>query len=213
MVRIVGAFGGADQGREGRGARVGKERLLAFTDGVIAVIITIMVLELRPPQGVDLAALRGLAPTFLAYVLSFVYVAIYWNNHHHFFQLVRSVNGAILWANANLVFWLSLVPFTTAWMGAHPFDPIPTAVYGASLLMPALAWSLLHWTIGRQPGAGEDLTAALGANWKGRISPVLYLCGVGAAFLSPRLADAFYAGVALMWLRPDRRIERRVGMG
>ena len=190
-----------------------KERLAAFTDGVVAVIITIMVLELKPPHGVDLAALRSLLPTFLSYVLSFVYVAIYWNNHHHFFTLVKTVNGALLWANIQLLFWISLIPFTTAWMGEHYRAVLPTAVFGLSLLMPALAWWLLQSVIIRQQGPGSPLKAAVGRDLKGKLSAVLYSAGIAAAFLSPALADAFYLGVAMMWLIPDRRIEKKVGVG
>ncbi len=187
-----------------------KDRLSAFTDGVAAVIITIMVLELKPPAGTDLAALFGLAPTFLSYVLSFIYVAIYWNNHHHFFNLVKRVDGAILWANIHLLFWLSLIPFATAWIGAHPNAPLPTAVYGVSLLMPAAAWFILQTVIIRQQGPDSPLKAALGRDLKGKASPFLYAAGVASAFFSPLLADAFYVAVALMWLIPDRRIEKRV---
>jgi uncharacterized membrane protein len=191
---------------------VQKERLSAFTDGVVAVIITIMVLELKPPEGTDLAALGRLAPTFLSYVLSFIYVAIYWNNHHHFFNLVERVDGAILWANLHLLFWLSLIPFTTAWMGGHYRAVLPTAVFGVSLLMPALAWWLLQSVIIRRQGPASPLKAAVGADLKGKLSAVLYLAGIAAAFVATYLADAFYLAVALMWLIPDRRIERRVGM-
>lgn len=187
-----------------------KERLAAFTDGVLAVVITIMVLELKPPHGADLHALMAQAPVFLGYVLSFVYVAIYWNNHHHFFTLVHRVDGAILWANIHLLFWISLVPFATAWMGEHPADPLPVAVYGLSLLMPALACYAMQIVIIRRQGADSPLKAALGADLKGKLSPILYLAGIASAFLNPWLADAFYVGVALAWLIPDRRVERSV---
>ncbi len=189
---------------------VQKERLLAFTDGVVAVIITIMVLELKPPEGTDLTALARLAPTFLSYVLSFIYVAIYWNNHHHFFSLVEHVDGAILWANLHLLFWLSLIPFTTAWMGEHYRSVLPTAVFGLSLLMPALAWSLMQSVIIHRQGPGSALKAAVGSDLKGKLSVFLYMAGIAAAFFNTYLADAFYLGVALMWLIPDRRIERKV---
>jgi len=188
-----------------------KERLAAFTDGVIAVVITIMVLELKSPGAPSLSALLPLAPTFLSYVLSFIYVAIYWTNHHHFFSLVRSVNGAILWANVHLLFWLSLVPFTTAWLGANPTGQVPTAIYGVSLLMPALAWYLMQWVIIRHQGKDSPLARTLGADLKGKLSPVLYLAGIGFAFVSTWVADVFYVAVALMWLTPDTRIERRLG--
>ena len=187
-----------------------KERLAAFTDGVVAVIITIMVLELKPPHGVDLAALRSLLPTFLAYVLSFVYVAIYWNNHHHFFNLVKQVDGAILWANIQLLFWISLVPFTTAWMGENPTAPIPVAVYGVSVLMPTLGWMVMQAAIVRRQGPDSALKAVLGKDIKGKLSPTLCLLGIFAAFFNPWIADACYASVSLMWLIPDRRIERLV---
>jgi uncharacterized membrane protein len=187
-----------------------KERLSAFTDGVTAVIITIMVLELKPPEGTDLAALARLAPTFLSYVLSFVYVAIYWNNHHHFFNLVEQVDGAVLWANIHLLFWISLVPFTTAWMGEHYAATLPTAVYGVSLLAPAIAWYVMQLVIIRQQGPDSALRRALGADLKGKASPFIYAAGVLAAFFNTLLADAFYLAVSLMWLIPDRRIEKTV---
>ena len=190
-----------------------KERLAAFTDGVFAVIITIMVLELKPPHGATLAALAAQAPTFLGYALSFVYVAIYWNNHHHFFTLVRRVNGAILWANIHLLFWVSLVPFTTAWADANPTAPWPVAVYGLSLLMPALAWFVMQTTIIRDQGPNSPLKAAIGRDLKGKLSPLLYSAGIASAFFNTWLADAFYVGVALMWLAPDRRIEKQVEGG
>ncbi len=187
-----------------------KDRLAAFTDGVVAVIITIMVLDLRPPHGADLTALRELIPTFVSYVLSFLYVAIYWNNHHHFFSLVEHVDGAILWANIQLLFWISLVPFTTAWMGEHPFDAVPTALYGASLLMAAAGWFVMQTVIVRRQGKNAGLARALGSDLKGKLSPFLYAAGIASAFFNTVLADAFYVGVALMWLVPDRRIERRL---
>jgi len=184
-----------------------KDRLAAFSDGVIAVIITIMVLELKAPNDVSLGALKGAAPTFLSYVLSFVYVAIYWNNHHHFLYLVRSVDGALLWANMHLLFWLSLVPFATSWLGAHPSAPVPTAVYGAALLLPALAWYLLQKVIIWTQGKDAALARALGRDLKGKLSPLLYIAGIALAFVDTRLSDAIYVAVALMWLRPDTRIE------
>ena len=187
-----------------------KERLSAFTDGVIAVIITIMVLELKPPHGTDLAALRGMAPTFLAYVLSFIYVAIYWNNHHHFFNLVNKVNGAILWANLHLLFWISLVPFATAWFGENLSAAVPTVVYGVALLMPAIAWYLMQTVIIRHQGEESPLKHALGSDLKGKLSPFLYIAGIGAAFFNTLIADAFYVSVALMWLAPDKRVEEKV---
>lgn len=184
-----------------------RERLTAFTDGVLAVIITIMVLEMKPPHGADLAALCALWPVFLSYALSFVYVAIYWNNHHHFFQLVERVDGAILWANLHLLFWLSLIPFATAWMGENHNAPLPTALYGASLFMPAVAWSAMQAVIIRHQGAASPLRRAIGADLKGKASPFIYAAGVGLAFVNPLIADALYLAAALMWLVPDRRVE------
>lgn len=187
-----------------------KDRLVAFSDGVIAVIITIMVLELKVPQGTNLAAISSSAPVFLSYVLSFVYVAIYWNNHHHFFHLVRHVDGLILWANMHLLFWLSLVPFTTGWMGQNHFAPLPTAVYGVSLLMPALSWYGLQLALIRRQGRDSALARAIGRDFKGKLSAWLYMIGIVSAFLDTRIADAMYVAVALMWLIPDRRIERSI---
>jgi len=189
---------------------VEKERLLAFTDGVIAVIITIMVLEMKVPQDASLGALASVIPVFLSYVLSFVYVAIYWNNHHHFFHLVRHVNGVMLWANINLLFWVSLVPFATGWMGQNHFAPVPTALYGVTLLMPALAWHVLQAVIIRTQGSDGTLARAIGRDVKGKVSPVLYFAGILLAFLDARIACAIYLLVALLWLIPDRRIERVV---
>jgi uncharacterized membrane protein len=187
-----------------------KDRLLAFSDGVIAIIITIMVLDLRAPHDGSLAALRETAPTFLSYILSFVYIAIYWNNHHHFFHLVHHVDGAILWANLHLLFWLSLVPFATAWLGQHGSAPGPTAIYGVSLLMPAMAWYVMQTVIIRRRGDDAALKRAIGRDIKGKISPLLYFAGICLSFLRPWIADAIYVLVALMWLVPDRRVERTV---
>ncbi len=186
---------------------MGKDRLAAFSDGVIAILITIMVLELRVPHGADLAALRGVAPSFLTYVMSFVYLAIYWNNHHHLLHTVARVDGLILWANSHLLFWLSLVPAATAWMGENLPAPLPTAVYGAVLLMPAIAYYLLQQAIVRKQGARSLLAQALGADLKGKISPLLYVAAIALAFVLPWLSVAIYVLVALMWLSPDRRIE------
>jgi len=186
---------------------LGKERVLAMTDGVVAIIITIMVLELKAPHGAGFEALRELWPVFFAYTLSFIYVAIYWNNHHHFFQLVRRVDGLVMWANFHLLFWLSLIPFTTAWLGEHEFAPVPTAVYGVSLLMPAIAWKLMQAAIIRVPGNGP-LQAALGSDLKGKISPVLYLSGVALSFVAPWASLFCYLVVAALWVIPDRRVER-----
>ena len=187
-----------------------KSRLLAFSDGVIAIFITIMVLELKVPHDASLGALAAVTPTFLSYILSFLYIAIYWNNHHHFFHLVHRVDGVLLWANMHLLFWLSLVPFTTGWMGENNFAPVPTAVYGVSLLMPALAWQHMQWAIIRAEGRESTFARAIGRDLKGKISPLLYLAGIALAFIDTRAAGALYLLVALMWLIPDRRVERIV---
>jgi uncharacterized membrane protein len=190
---------------------MGKDRLAAFSDGVIAIIITIMVLELHVPHGTDWAALAGIAPSFLTYVLSFVYVAIYWNNHHHLLHTVVRVDGAILWANSNLLFWLSVIPVATAWMGQNLLAPLPTAIYGAALLMPAIAYFLLQRAIIHRQGEHSVLARALGKDIKGKISPVLYTAGIVLAFISPWLSMGLYILVAVIWLVPDQRIERIVG--
>jgi uncharacterized membrane protein len=187
-----------------------KDRLCAFSDGVVAIIITIMVLELKVPTHADWASLAGLLPVFLSYVISFVYVAIYWNNHHHLLHTVARVDGLILWANSHLLFWLSLVPFATGFMGENDFARLPTAVYGVSLLMPAIAYLLLQKAITRKHGAGATLAKALGRDFKGKISPFIYLAAIPLAFLTPWVAIALYVLVALMWLVPDRRIERAI---
>ena len=187
---------------------MGKERLLAMTDGVIAIIITIMVLELKLPHAASLAALAAQWPVFLAYALSFVYVAIYWNNHHHYFHLVRHINGPVMWANFHLLFWLSLVPFATNWMGEEGFAPVPTAVYGVALLMPAIAWKVMQTVIVKTQGPQSPMRAYLGRDPKGMLSPLLYAAGVGLSFIAPWAGLVCYAVVAGMWLMPDRRIER-----
>ena len=187
-----------------------KDRLLAFSDGVIAIIITIMVLELQPPHAPTLAALLHVAPIFLSYVLSFAYVAIYWNNHHHMMHTVERVNGAILWANMHLLFWLSLVPFATAWVGETHGAKLPVLVYGASLLLPGVAYYILQTIIFGAHGTDHLLARALGDDWKGKLSPWLYIAGIGLAFVDPRYGLATYVLVALIWLVPDRRIERIV---
>ena len=192
---------------------MGSERLTAFTDGVVAVIITIMVLEMKPPHGGDLHDVLAVAPVFAGYVLSFVYVAIYWNNHHHFFKLTPTVDGLVLWANLNLLFWLSLIPFATAWAGEHPFAPGPTALYGGVLLACAVAWWGMQEAIVRQQGPGSPLRAALGRDLKGRAVPWFYVTGVILAFVAPLAAYALYAAVALLWIIPDRRMERAVAPG
>jgi uncharacterized membrane protein len=186
---------------------MGKDRLAAFSDGVIAIIITIMVLELKVPHGIDWTVLVGLAPNFISYILSFIYLAIYWNNHHHLLHTVTRVDGLILWANSHLLFWLSLIPAATAWMGENFLAPIPTALYGCTLLMPAIAYYLLQKAILRKHGAHSVLANALGNDIKGKISPLLYLAAILLAFVNPWLSIAIYALVAAMWLIPDRRIE------
>ncbi len=189
---------------------MGKGRVEAFSDGVIAVIITIMVLELHAPHSPDLVALTEAGPAFLAYVLSFVFVGIYWNNHHHMFQVTDHANGAILWANNFLLFWLSLVPFATDWMGENHFATIPVALYGVVLLMCGVAFYLLAQAIIRSQGPDSKLKKLLGNDWKGKLSPVLYLAAIGLAFVNPVFAECIYVAVALMWFIPDRRIEREV---
>jgi uncharacterized membrane protein len=185
-------------------------RLEAFTDAVIAIVITILVLELRVPHEPELAALSGVVPVFLTYVLSFVYLGIYWNNHHHMMVLTERVNGKILWANLHLLFWLSLVPFTTAWMGETDLAALPTAVYGVDLLLAAIAYFILQTAIIAEEGPDSRLRAALGRDLKGKISPLLYFAAIPLAFVSPWIALAVYVFVALMWLVPDRRIESAV---
>jgi TMEM175 potassium channel family protein len=187
---------------------LGKGRLEAFSDGVLAIIITIMVLELHAPHETDIAALHPLLPVLLSYVLSFVFLGIYWNNHHHMLACTRHVTGAILWANLHLLFWLSLVPFVTAWMGEHPFVSTPAALYGLVLLMAGVAYYVLQRQILRSEGPASPLALALGRDLKGKLSPLVYAIAVGSAFVRPGLAYILYLLVALMWLIPDRRIER-----
>lgn len=187
-----------------------KGRLEAFSDGVIAILITIMVLELKVPHAADFEALRPLLPIFLSYVLSFVYLGIYWNNHHHMLQATRHINGAILWANLHLLFWLSLVPFTTGWMGENHFAPLPTAVYGINLLAAAIAYFILQNSIIKEEGNDSQLKKAVGKDFKGKISPVIYVIAVFIAFVNQWIADALYVLVALIWLVPDRRIELKI---
>ncbi|HMM54912.1 MAG TPA: TMEM175 family protein [Candidatus Desulfobacillus sp.] len=187
---------------------MGAGRLEAFSDGVIAIIITIMVLEMKVPQGDSLEAVAPLVPAFMSYVLSFVYVGIYWNNHHHMLHTCKRVTGGILWANLHLLFWLSLLPFVTGWMGENHFAPLPSAFYGIVLLAAAIAYWILQSAIIASQGAGSPLRAAIGSDWKGRLSPVLYGVAIVSTFLLPWLAQALYVAVAVMWLVPDRRIER-----
>jgi uncharacterized membrane protein len=187
-----------------------KTRLEAFSDGVIAILITIMVLELKVPHGSDWNALAPLAPVFTAYVLSFVYLGIYWNNHHHMLHATRRVTGRILWANLHLLFWLSLVTFATAWMGENHFASLPTAVYGGVLLCSAFAYTILQNSIIADEGPDSPLARAVGRDWKGKTSLLLYAVAIPLAFVREWLADGIYAAVALMWLVPDRRIEARI---
>ena len=185
-----------------------KGRLEAFSDGVLAIIITIMVLEMKVPHSADLDALRPLLPVFSSYVLSFVYIGIYWNNHHHMLHAVQHVSGPILWANLHLLFWLSLFPFVTGWMGENHFAPVPAALYGFVLLMAGIAYTILQGAIIASQGEQSLLAKAVGSDLKGKLSIVLYAVAVPSAFLGLRIAEALYVLVALMWLVPDRRIER-----
>jgi len=184
-----------------------KNRLEAFSDGVLAIIITIMVLDLRVPHDVEFAALKPLLPVFLSYVLSFVIVGIYWNNHHHLFHSTKHVTGKILWANMHLLFWLSLFPFTTAWMGENHLASTPTAVYGFVLLMASIAFYVLQRAIIAQQGHDSLLASAIGRDWKGKLSLVLYVTSLPLAFVSPWIANGLYVFVAAIWFIPDRRIE------
>ncbi|MCB1697026.1 MAG: DUF1211 domain-containing protein [Halioglobus sp.] len=187
---------------------MGKTRLEAFSDGVLAIIITIMVLEMKVPHDGSPAALTPLFPVFLSYVLSFVYVGIYWNNHHHMLHTCNKVTGGVLWANLHLLFWLSLFPFATGWMGENHFSPLPTALYGVVLLAAAVAYFILQQIIIASQGESSQLRLAVGSDWKGKLSPVLYLLGIFLSFASPWLATVIYVAVACLWLIPDRRIER-----
>jgi len=185
-------------------------RLEAFSDGVLAIIITIMVLELKVPHAVELAALKPVLPVLLSYVLSFIYLGIYWNNHHHLFQATEEVSGAILWANLHLLFWLSLFLFTNAWMGENHLAAIPTAIYGFVLLMAAIAYYILQRSIIAKEGHKSILAQAISSDWKGKLSPVLYLSAIPLAFVSSWIASGLYFFVALLWLIPDPRIEREL---
>ncbi len=187
-----------------------KGRMEAFSDGVIAILITIMVLQLAIPRDPQPAALLPLVPVLLSYLLSFVYLAIYWSNHHHLLQAVERVDGRVLWANTNLLFWLSLVPFATAWMGRYPSDPWPVAVYGVTLLCPAIAYYVLTRALIALHGRDSVLGVAVGRDFKGTVSVLIYLAAIPLAFFSTRLSDALYVLVAIIWLVPDRRIERQL---
>jgi uncharacterized membrane protein len=184
-----------------------RTRLEAFSDGVLAIIITIMVLEIKVPHGNDFAALKPLIPVLVSYLLSFIYIGIYWNNHHHLMHTVKSVTGGMLWANLHLLFWLSLVPFTTGWIGENHFDPIPMAVYGFVLLMAAVAFYILQTLIVRSQGEHSLLAKAIGSDLKGKMSLVLYLLAIGSNFASQWISGCLYILVALIWLIPDKRIE------
>ena len=186
-----------------------KNRLEAFSDGVLAVAITLMVLELKAPvQARGLADLADLAPAFFSYVLSFIYIGIYWNNHHHLLQATKTVTGGILWANLHLIFWLTLFPFTSAWVSQHFNAPAPSAVYGVVLLMAGVSYFILQSVIIRAQGPDSLLARAVGRDWKGRLSPLIYLVAIPLAYVNPWISDGLYTGVALLWLVPDRRIER-----
>jgi len=189
---------------------MGKNRLEAFSDGVMAIIITIMVLELKVPHGSGVDNLSPLLPVFLSYVLSFIYVGIYWNNHHHLLHTVKHVSGSVLWSNLNLLFWLSLFPFATGWMGENHFEPLPTAVYGFVLFMAGVAYYILQQCIIATDGDRSVLRKALGSDWKGKLSMVLYLVAIGFSFIFHWAAQAIYIAVAFMWLVPDKRIEREI---
>ena len=189
---------------------MGKGRLEAFSDGVLAIIVTIMVLEIKAPEGATLDALAPLAPSLLNYVLSFIYVGIYWNNHHHLLQAGKRVTGSVLWANLHLLFWLSLLPFATRWMGDNHLAPLPSMAYGVILLASAIAYWLLQRRIIAADGHESTLRQALGSDWKGRLSPLLYLVGIAATVFNARLGQAFYTLVALLWLIPERRIEHEL---
>lgn len=187
---------------------MGTNRMEAFFDGVVAIIITIMVLEMKVPHGDSIESLAPLIPVLLSYVLSFIYLGIYWNNHHHMMHTARSVTGSMLWANLHLLFWLSLIPFTTGWMGENHFATLPAAAYGAVLLMASIAYWILQQRIISAQGENSELKRAIGNDWKGRLSPLLYSAAIVLAFLSPWLSMTIYVFVALMWVVPDKRIER-----
>ncbi|MBN8852113.1 MAG: hypothetical protein BGO55_26765 [Sphingobacteriales bacterium 50-39] len=189
-----------------------KGRLEAFSDGVIAIIITIMVLELHVPHGEHITDLVPLLPVLFSYVLSFVYVGIYWNNHHHMIYAAKTINGSILWANLHLLFWLSLIPFATAWMGENHFSRWPVILYGAVLIMTGMAYNILCGLLIRQAGEGSALAVALGRDWKGKLSVVIYLIAIALAFINPWISFSLYVLVAMIWFIPDRRIERNLSL-
>lgn len=187
---------------------IGKGRLEAFSDGVLAIIITIMVLELKVPHGDNAQSLTPLIPVFLSYVLSFIYVGIYWNNHHHLLHATQKISGGVLWANLHLLFWLSLIPFVTGWMGENHFASMPVALYGVALLMAAIAFIILQWTIIKTDEAHSQLKLAVGKDTKGKISVLLYIISIGSAYVNTWISGVFYVLVALMWLVPDKRFEK-----
>jgi len=189
---------------------VSTERLEAFSDGVFAILITIMVLELKVPHGTDLAAITPLVPVFLTYVLSYVVLGIYWNNHHHMLQATDRIHGGVLWANLHLLFWLSLIPFVTGWMGENHFAALPTAAYGVVLVGAAIAYTILQTTILKENDENPRLAQAIGSDWKGKVSIILYVAAVPLAFINQYISDAIFVFVALVWLVPDRRIEGRI---
>ncbi len=190
-----------------------KGRLEAFSDGVIAIIITIMVLELRVPAGDNIKDLAPVVPVLFSYILSFVYIGIYWNNHHHMIYAVDKINGTVLWANLNLLFWLSLIPFVTAWMGENHFTKWPVVLYGVVLIMNAIAYTILCWLLVREAGPASPLAIALGKDWKGKLSLVIYVVAIALAFLNSWLGFGLYVVVAIVWFIPDRRIEKTVSTG
>ncbi|MGI8494690.1 MAG: TMEM175 family protein [Pyrinomonadaceae bacterium] len=190
-----------------------KGRLEAFSDGVIAILITIMVLELKVPHGADWESLKPLFPVFLTYVLSFIYIGIYWNNHHRLLQAAKQINGKILWANLHLLFWLSLIPFVTGWMGENHFAPLPTAVYGIILLAASIAYYILQTLIVAEQGAESKIKTALGNDVKGKLSPLIYVAAIPLSFVNHWIANALYVLMALIWLVPDRRIESKINSG
>jgi len=189
---------------------MGKGRIEAFSDGVLAIIITIMVLELKVPHGTEIKVLLPLLPSFLSYVLSFIYVGIYWNNHHHMFHAAKNVSGRVLWANLSLLFWLSLFPFVTGWMGENHFEPLPSAIYGFVLLMAAISYYILQQCIISTDGPDSVLKRAIGTDWKGKMSPILYSIAILAAFWLTWVAQVIYVIIAFIWLVPDTRIERTI---
>ncbi|MGN8070446.1 TMEM175 family protein [Mucilaginibacter sp. 22184] len=188
----------------------GKSRIEAFSDGVIAIIITIMVLEMKVPHGESFASLKPLIPVFLSYIISFIYVGIYWNNHHHMFHIVKSINGAVLWANLHLLFWLSLIPFVTGWMGENHFTQLPVACYGFVLAMTGTAYTILEKVLIKHSGKNSLIANVLGRDWKAKSSVVIYAAAIGISWLSPVISFVLYGVVAALWFVPDKRIENKL---